>query len=111
MYNITAFRLVFYGLRFCSFLFHICSFCFLNRGGGGGDSSWHKSGSGLFKQNSIYDFVSCGKYLVNEGYVHRDQMGAIGVSAGCLLVGAALNKYPDLFRAVIFKVSLPIQIH
>ncbi|KAK6281029.1 hypothetical protein POUND7_014854 [Theobroma cacao] len=74
------------------------------RGGGGGDSSWHKSGSGLFKQNSIYDFVSCGKYLIDEGYVHRDQLGAIGVSAGCLLMGAALNMYPDLFRAAILKV-------
>ncbi|KAK6251985.1 hypothetical protein QUC31_013705 [Theobroma cacao] len=74
------------------------------RGGGGGDSSWHKSGSGLFKQNSIYDFVSCGKYLIDEGYVHRDQLGAIGVSAGCLLMGATLNMYPDLFRAAILKV-------
>ncbi|XWS64154.1 hypothetical protein CRYUN_Cryun06bG0162200 [Craigia yunnanensis] len=72
--------------------------------GGGGDSSWHKSGSGLFKQNSIYDFVSCGKYLIDEGYVHRDQLSAIGVSAGCLLIGAALNMYPDLFRAAILKV-------
>ncbi|XP_021293451.1 uncharacterized protein LOC110423548 [Herrania umbratica] len=72
--------------------------------GGGGDSSWHKSGSGLFKQNSIYDFVSCGKYLIDEGYVRRDQLGAIGVSAGCLLIGAALNMYPDLFRAAILKV-------
>ncbi|XP_022725806.1 uncharacterized protein LOC111282119 [Durio zibethinus] len=74
------------------------------RGGADGDSSWHKSGSGLFKQNSIYDFVSCGKYLIDEGYVHRDQLSAIGVSAGCLLIGAALNMYPDLFRAAILKV-------
>ncbi|XVE74405.1 hypothetical protein DITRI_Ditri12bG0014300 [Diplodiscus trichospermus] len=74
------------------------------RGGGGGDSSWHKSGSGLFKQNSVYDFVSCGKYLVDQGYVHRNQLSAIGVSAGCLLIGAALNMYPDLFRAAILKV-------
>ncbi|XVE91683.1 hypothetical protein REPUB_Repub01dG0031500 [Reevesia pubescens] len=72
--------------------------------GGGGDSSWHKSGSGLFKQNSIYDFVSCGKYLIDKGYVHSDQLCAIGVSAGCLLIGAALNMYPDLFRAAILKV-------
>ncbi|KAF8389892.1 hypothetical protein HHK36_024410 [Tetracentron sinense] len=74
------------------------------RGGGGGDSSWHKAGSGPYKLNSIYDFVACGKYLVNEGFVHKDQLGAIGFSAGCLLVGAAINMYPDLFRASILKV-------
>nr|XP_023925734.1 uncharacterized protein LOC112037158 isoform X1 [Quercus suber] len=74
------------------------------RGGGGGDSSWHKSGSGLYKQNSVYDFVACADYLVNEGYVHRDRVGAIGFSAGSLVVGAAINMYPDLFRAAILKV-------
>lgn len=76
----------------------------VGRGGGGGDSSWHKSGSGLYKQNSVYDFVACADYLVNEGYVHRDRVGAIGFSAGCLVVGAAINMYPDLFRAAILKV-------
>ncbi|KAK9266772.1 hypothetical protein L1049_012660 [Liquidambar formosana] len=75
------------------------------RGGSGGSgSSWHKSGTGLNKPNSIHDFVSCGKYLVNEGYVHRDQLSAIGFSAGGLLVGAAINMYPDLFCAAILKV-------
>uniref|UniRef100_A0A5B7BPF8 Prolyl endopeptidase n=1 Tax=Davidia involucrata TaxID=16924 RepID=A0A5B7BPF8_DAVIN len=74
------------------------------RGGGGDDPSWHKSGSGLYKLNSIYDFVSCGKYLVDEGYVHKDQLGAVGYSAGCLLVGAAINMHPELFRAAILKV-------
>jgi dienelactone hydrolase len=47
-------------------------------------------GSGLFKQNSVYDFGSCANYLVSEGYVHRDRLGAIGYSAGCLVVGALL---------------------
>ncbi|XP_057996268.1 uncharacterized protein LOC110643906 [Hevea brasiliensis] len=74
------------------------------RGGGSGDSSWHKSGSGLNKHNSIYDFVSCGNYLINEGYVHRDQLGAIGFSAGGLLVGAAINMDRNLFCAAILKV-------
>ncbi|KAE9605614.1 putative oligopeptidase B [Lupinus albus] len=75
------------------------------RGGGLGDSSWHKSGSGLNKHNSIIDFVSCGNYLVNEGYVQSDQLGAIGWSAGCFLIGAAMNMSPQLFRAAILKVS------
>lgn len=76
------------------------------RGGGGGDSSWHKFGSGLYKRNSIHDLTSCGKYLVNEGYVCKDKLCAIGYSAGCLLVGAAINMYPKLFCAAILKVRL-----
>ncbi|KAF7132771.1 hypothetical protein RHSIM_Rhsim09G0121600 [Rhododendron simsii] len=76
------------------------------RGGGGVDPSWHRSGSGLHKLNSIYDFVSCGKFLVNEGYVCNDMLGAVGHSAGCLLVAAAINMYPDLFRAAIMKKEI-----
>lgn len=76
----------------------------MGRGGGGGDSSWHKSGSGLHKKNSVYDFGSCAKYLVDEGYVHKDRLGAIGYSAGCLVVGATINMYPTLFCAAILKV-------
>ncbi|WCJ35775.1 Prolyl oligopeptidase family protein [Euphorbia peplus] len=74
------------------------------RGGGEGDLSWHKSGSGLNKLNSMYDFISCGDYLINEGYVHKDKLTAIGYSAGGLLVGAAINMNPSLFRAAILKV-------
>ncbi|XP_048228684.1 protease 2 isoform X3 [Ricinus communis] len=74
------------------------------RGGSGGDSSWHKSGSGLNKLNSIYDFISCGNFLIDEGYVHGDCLSAIGFSAGGLLVGAAINMNPNLFCAAILKV-------
>lgn len=74
--------------------------------GGGGDGSWHKFGSGLYKQNSINDFVSCASYLVSEDYVHTHRLGAIGYSAGGLLLGAAINMYPNLFRAAILKVNL-----
>ncbi|XP_059655634.1 uncharacterized protein LOC132302731 [Cornus florida] len=74
------------------------------RGGGGVDPSWHRSGCGLYKLNSMHDFVSCSKYLVNEGYVHKDQLAAVGYSAGSLLVGAAINMYPELFQAAILKV-------
>ncbi|KAL7132648.1 hypothetical protein ABFS83_12G088800 [Erythranthe nasuta] len=74
------------------------------RGGAGADPSWHKSGSGLNKLNSIHDYVSCGKYLINEGLIHKHRLGAHGVSAGGLLVGSAVNMYPELFRAAILKV-------
>ncbi|KAK6133978.1 hypothetical protein DH2020_032280 [Rehmannia glutinosa] len=74
------------------------------RGGAGVDPSWHRSGRGLNKLNSIYDFVSCGEYLITEGFIHKNRLSALGISAGCLLVGAAVNMRPELFRAAILKV-------
>lgn len=74
------------------------------RGGAGPDPSWHKYGCGLNKLNSIQDFVSCGQYLINNGLIHKNQLSALGISAGCLLVGAAVNMHPELFRAAILKV-------
>lgn len=76
------------------------------RGGGGAGSSWHESGSGLHKKNSVYDFASCGKYLVEGGFIREDWLCAIGSSAGCLAIGAAINMYPRLLRAAILKVNI-----
>ncbi|KAH9301183.1 hypothetical protein KI387_012766, partial [Taxus chinensis] len=74
------------------------------RGGGGGGNSWHNAGKGLQKTNSIYDFIACSKYLVEEGYVHKNLLGAKGISAGGLLVAAAVNMCPGLYRTIILKV-------
>lgn len=82
----------------------------MHRGGGGADSSWHTFGKGLYKSNSIFDFVSCGEYLINEGYVHTSRLGAVGRSAGSLLASAASNMYPELFRAIILNVSTQTSI-
>lgn len=73
-------------------------------GGGGGGKSWHNAGKGLQKLNSIYDFIACSKYLCKEGYVHKKLLGAIGSSAGGLLIAAAVNMCPDLYRAIVLKV-------
>lgn len=77
----------------------------MSRGGGGNHPSWHEMGSGPNKINSVYDLISCGKYLVDEGYAKNGRLAAIGSSAGSLSVGAAINFHPDLFRAVILKVN------
>ncbi|KAL0664547.1 hypothetical protein Bca4012_101385 [Brassica carinata] len=74
------------------------------RGGGGGDFSWHKSGTGSLKLNSIQDFIYCANYLMDKGYVHRHHLAAIGYSAGALLPAAAMNMHPSLFQAAILKV-------
>lgn len=74
--------------------------------GGGGNSSWHQAGTGANKLNSMYDFAACGSYLISEGYVNKNQLCAIGTSAGGLLVGACINMYPDLFCAAVLKVIM-----
>ncbi|KAF3518001.1 hypothetical protein DY000_02063401 [Brassica cretica] len=74
------------------------------RGGGGGDFSWHKSGTGSLKLNSVHDFIYCANYLMDKGYVHRHHLAAIGYSAGALLPAAAMNMHPSLFQAAILKV-------
>ncbi|CAN6447925.1 unnamed protein product [Victoria cruziana] len=74
------------------------------RGGGGGGISWHHSGAGMNKLNSVQDFVACARYLIGESYVHKDKLAAIGFSAGGFLLGAAINMFPNLFCAAILKV-------
>ncbi|XP_057870330.2 uncharacterized protein LOC131076988 isoform X2 [Cryptomeria japonica] len=74
------------------------------RGGGGGGKSWHNAGKALQKTNSIFDFIACSKYLVEEGYVHKKYLGAMGISAGGLLVASSVNTCPDLYGAIILKV-------
>ncbi|XP_042377444.1 protease 2-like [Zingiber officinale] len=71
---------------------------------GGGEGSSHQSGTRALKMNSIYDFVACGTYLVDKGFVHKNRLAAIGCSAGGLLVGAAINMHQNLFSAAILKV-------
>lgn len=79
----------------------------MDRGGCISEDSWcHKSGCGLYEQNSIDDFVLCANYLIRENFLHRHQLSAIGYSAGAILLGAAINMLPDLFHAAILKVNL-----
>ncbi|GJX74861.1 protease 2 [Tanacetum coccineum] len=49
---------------------------------------------GLNKFKSINDFISCGNYLIDEGYVHQNQLAAVGHSAGSLLIADSINMHP-----------------
>ncbi|GFP95309.1 protease 2 [Phtheirospermum japonicum] len=75
-------------------------------GGAGVDPSWHESGRGLNKLNSVYDFVSCGEYLIDEGFIHKNRLSALGISAGCILVGAAV-PFLDVLNTLL-DPSLPL---
>eukprot|EP01018_Ginkgo_biloba_P003873 Gb_38885 [translate_table: standard] len=74
------------------------------RGGGGAGKRWHHEGRASKKFNSIHDYIACAKFLVEEEYIQNNKLAAWGCSAGGLLVGAAINMSPDLFRAAILKV-------
>ncbi|MFT3875002.1 MAG: S9 family peptidase [Propioniciclava sp.] len=70
------------------------------RGGGELGRPWYEAGKELSKPNTFSDFIACARLLVEEGYVARDRLGAEGGSAGGLLMGAAMNLAPEVFRAV-----------
>jgi protease II len=85
-------------------LFELKFFCF--RGGGGYGKEWHQDGARTKKMNSIYDFVSCGEFLLEKGIIQENKLAGWGYSAGGLLVASAINTRPDLFRAAVLKVYM-----
>jgi prolyl oligopeptidase len=67
------------------------------RGGGVGGDAWHRAGMKTTKPNTWKDFISCGEYLVQNGYSARDKLAGLGGSAGGILIGRAVTERPDLF--------------
>ena len=74
------------------------------RGGGEGGKRWHDDGRLLKKPNTFIDFVACADHLVAVGYAARDGLVIEGGSAGGLLIGAVLNRRPDLCAAAVMRV-------
>jgi len=74
------------------------------RGGGDRGRVWYDDGKLAHKMNSFTDFVACAQTLIERGFTSPDRLVIEGGSAGGLLVGAAVNLRPDLFRAVVAEV-------
>lgn len=74
------------------------------RGGGELGKPWHDAGRMAHKQNTFTDFTAVAEHLITRGYTSADRLVIEGGSAGGLLMGAAVNLRPDLFRAVVSKV-------
>jgi oligopeptidase B len=75
------------------------------RGGGEMGMGWYRDGSGLNKMNSINDFVDVARWLTGEGgWTKPELLSCEGRSAGGLLVAAAVNQEPSLFRSVFLGV-------
>ena len=65
---------------------------------------WYEDGKLLKKKNTFTDFIACAEHLVRSGYTTPQKLFAMGGSAGGLLMGAVLNKRPDLFNGVVAAV-------
>lgn len=74
------------------------------RGGGDLGQPWHDAGRQGGKLSAIEDYLACARYLVDEGWAVADGLVARSRSAGAAVVGAALNRAPDLFVAAALEV-------
>lgn len=74
------------------------------RGGGEMGRRWYEAGKFLDKANSFTDFIACAEHLVGQGYTSPRRLVAMGGSAGGLLVGAVVNRRPELFAGAVALV-------
>lgn len=74
------------------------------RGGGELGEAWHDAGRRAAKDTSFSDFIAVAEFLQAKGHTTRAQLAITGASAGGLLMGAVLNRRPELFRAALVEV-------
>jgi oligopeptidase B len=74
------------------------------RGGGDMGKAWHDAGRMFHKKNTFTDFIACAEHLLAKKYGAKDRLVIAGGSAGGLLMGAVVNRRPDLFKAVVSYV-------
>lgn len=74
------------------------------RGGQEMGRQWYEDGKLLKKKNTFTDFIACAEFLIRERFTNPDKLFAMGRSAGGLLMGAAANQRPDLFRGIVAEV-------
>lgn len=76
------------------------------RGGGEKGEAWHQAGKGPNKHKGVEDFVAGVARLSELGYSRPQRSALISGSAGGLLIGGAVTRYPDKFGAAVFLVSI-----
>jgi len=75
------------------------------RGGGERGSSWHQAGIKQGKEKGVDDFIACAEYLLKKRYTESGRLTAFGGSAGGIVLGGAITKRPDLFKAAAVLVG------
>jgi prolyl oligopeptidase len=76
------------------------------RGGGEYGPAWHEQGVRAGRHKVAEDFAAVAQDLVAEGVTTAAQLGAMGQSAGGLLIGVMLTQYPELFGALVCQNPL-----
>jgi prolyl oligopeptidase len=76
------------------------------RGGGEEGEAWHRDGMRERKHHVFEDFEAAADRLVADGWCSPETLGIFGGSNGGLLVGAALTRRPDRYRAVVCSAPL-----
>ena len=66
--------------------------------------TWYEDGKMMNKKNTFFDFIDCGKYLVEKKYGSPEKLFAMGGSAGGLLMGAIVNYEPKMWKAIVAQV-------
>jgi len=74
------------------------------RGGGELGREWYEDGKFLRKANTFEDFIACARELIARGYTSPEHLAIRGRSAGGLLIGAVLNRSPELFGCAVAQV-------
>ena len=74
------------------------------RGGGEMGQQWYDDGRLLNKLNTFNDFIDVTHSLLQQGYGDKRRLYAMGGSAGGLLMGAVINREPQLYHGVVAQV-------
>ena len=59
----------------------------------------------LNKKNTFDDYISSAKFLIEKNYTYKGGIVGYGGSAGGLLMGAVVNKAPELFLGMVIQVG------
>ena len=76
------------------------------RGGSEKGQEWYKAGYKTTKPNTWKDFISCGEYMIAQGFTSKDKLAGTGTSAGGVLITRAITERPDLFAAAVCNVGV-----
>ena len=74
------------------------------RGGMEKGMRWWKEGKLTNKKNTFEDYIYAAEYLISNKYTSKGKIIGMGGSAGGLLMGAVVNKSPNLFLGIIMAV-------